>query len=73
MAVGLDGSSSTSPVQLGDGMRLFDPSDTFGHDGIELTSWVVETPEVTHIRYAVDGRAPLAGDERVAASFPEAS
>src|SRR5882724_6583933 len=46
---------------LGDGMRLFDASlglDT--HEGIELTPVrVVETPEVTHIRYAVGDRAKL--------------
>jgi dihydrofolate reductase len=55
-----------APVLLGDGMRLFDASlglDT--HEGIELTPVrVVETPEVTHIRYAVGGRAKLELDDR---------
>ena len=55
------------PVVLGDGMRLFDPTGlTLGaFEGIELTpTRVVDTPDVTHIRYAVAGRAPLGGDER---------
>ena len=47
-------------------MRLFDASlglDT--HEGIELTPVrVVETPEVTHVRYAVGGRAKLELDDR---------
>src|ERR1700748_2749092 len=54
------------PVLLGDGMGLFgggvglDP-----REGIELTPVsVVETPEVTHIRYAVGGRAKLELDDR---------
>src|ERR1700761_5384806 len=55
-----------APVLLGDGMRLFDPSlglDT--REGIELTPVrVIETPEVTHIRYAVGGRAKLELDDR---------
>src|SRR6266702_3007441 len=55
-----------APVLLGDGMRLFDASlglDT--REGIELTPVrVVETPEVTHIRYAVGGRAKLELDDR---------
>jgi len=54
------------PVLLGDGMRLLDGG--FGLDpreGIELTPvHVVETPEVTHIRYAVGGRAKLELDDR---------
>ena len=54
------------PVLLGDGMRLLDGG--FGLDpreGIELTPVrVVETPEVTHIRYAVGGRAKLELDDR---------
>src|SRR6476646_9193028 len=55
-----------APVLLGDGMRLLvgglglDP-----REGIELTPVrVVETPEVTHIRYAVGGRAKLELDDR---------
>jgi dihydrofolate reductase len=55
-----------APVLLGDGMRLFDASlglDT--HEGIELTPLrVVETEEVTHVRYAVGGRAKLGLDDR---------
>jgi len=54
------------PVLLGDGMRLLDGG--FGLDpreGIELTPVrVIETPEVTHIRYAVGGRAKLELDDR---------
>jgi len=62
------------PVLLGDGMRLFDAGPGAGpgagleldtHEGIELTPVrVVETPEVTHIRYAVGGRAKLELDDR---------
>ena len=60
------------PVLLGDGMRLFGAGSSAGasleldtHEGIELTPVrVVETPEVTHIRYAVDGRAKLELDDR---------
>jgi hypothetical protein len=53
-------------VVLGDGQRLFDPSLGLGPDeGIELTpTRVVETPEVTHVRYAVSGRARLHLDDR---------
>ena len=61
-----------APVLLGDGMRLFGAGagastglglDT--HEGIELTPVrVVETPEVTHIRYAVGDRAKLELDDR---------
>ena len=55
-----------APVLLGDGMRLFDASlglDT--REGIELTpARVIETPEVTHIRYTVGGRAKLELDDR---------
>ena len=62
------------PVLLGDGMRLFGAGSGAGagaslgldtHEGIELTPVrVVETPEVTHIRYAVGGRAKLELDDR---------
>ena len=59
-----------APVLLGDGMRLFDAGPGAGlgldtHEGIELTPVrVVETPEVTHIRYAVGDRAKLELDDR---------
>ena len=63
------------PVVLGDGMRLFDPAGlTLGErEGIELRpNRVVDSPEVTHIRYEVVGRRPLGGDERAAADTPTA-
>ena len=56
-----------APVLLGDGMRLFDPVQIdLAHDeAIELTpTRVIETPEVTHLRYDVSGRAKLALDDR---------
>ena len=63
-----------APVLLGDGMRLFGAGsgagagDSLGldtYEGIELTPLrVVETQEVTHIRYAVGGRAKLELDDR---------
>jgi dihydrofolate reductase len=54
------------PVLLGDGMRLFDASlGLDAREGIELTpARVVETPEVTHIRYTVGPRAKLELDDR---------
>ena len=54
------------PVLLGDGMRLLDGGLGLDpREGIELTPVrVVETPEVTHIRYAVGGRAKLELDDR---------
>jgi len=54
------------PVVLGDGLRLLDPELDLGDkEAIELTpTRVVATPEVTHIRYQVDGRAPLVLDDR---------
>jgi hypothetical protein len=47
-------------------MRLFDPSLGLGsHEAIELTPVrVIETPEVTHIRYTVGPRAKLELDDR---------
>ena len=55
-----------SPVLLGDGQRLFDPSLGLGtSEGIELVpTRVVEAPGVTHIRYTVTGRASLDLDDR---------
>jgi dihydrofolate reductase len=55
------------PVVLGGGMRLFDPAglDLPAFEAIELSPVrVIETPEVTHIRYRVKGRAPLVLDDR---------
>lgn len=49
------------PVLLGGGMRLLDGGlGLDAGEGIELTpARVVETPEVTHIRYAIGPRAKL--------------
>jgi dihydrofolate reductase len=58
-----------APVLLGDGLRLFDPGilGVDAREGIELVpTRVIETPEVTHVRYRVGGRSPLTKDERVA-------
>ncbi|MFC3505274.1 dihydrofolate reductase family protein [Micromonospora krabiensis] len=54
------------PVVLGSGLRLLDADLGLGEkEGIELTpTRVISTPEVTHIRYAVHGRAPLLLDDR---------
>jgi dihydrofolate reductase len=54
------------PVVLGDGLRLLDPALGLGaKEGIELTpTRVVDTPEVIHIRYQVEGRAALELDDR---------
>ena len=55
-----------APVLLGDGMRLFDASLGLDiREGIELTPVrVVQTPEVTHIRYAIGPRVKLELDDR---------
>jgi dihydrofolate reductase len=51
-----------SPVLIGDGMRLF---DTAHHDAVELTpTRVVDTPDVSHIRYKVNGPSTLVIDDR---------
>jgi dihydrofolate reductase len=51
-----------SPVLIGDGMRLFDAVEP---DALELTpTRVIDTPEVTHIRYKVQGPSTLAIDDR---------
>ena len=54
------------PVILGDGMRLLDPELSLdAKEGIELTAArVIATPDVTHIRYKVNGRRPLVLDNR---------
>jgi dihydrofolate reductase len=56
-----------APVVVGDGMRLLDPAGIglAPFEGIELEpTRVVASPQVTHVRYRVLGRAPLGGDER---------
>jgi dihydrofolate reductase len=65
-----------APVLLGDGMRLFDPAvlDLAGDEAIELTpTRIVETPEVTHLRYRFHGRAPLVLDDRGAGETADVS
>jgi dihydrofolate reductase len=55
-----------APVVLGDGLRLLDAElGLADKEAIELTPIrVVHTPEVTHIRYRVNGRAALVLDDR---------
>jgi dihydrofolate reductase len=55
-----------APVILGSGMRLLDDGLGIGdRSAIELTpTRVVHMPQVTHLRYTVDGRAPLVLDDR---------
>jgi dihydrofolate reductase len=56
-----------APVVVGDGMRLLDPEGLGlgAFEGIELEpTRVVASPNVTHLRYRVVGRAPFGGDER---------
>jgi dihydrofolate reductase len=55
-----------APVVIGSGMRLLDADlDLSDAEGIELTPIrVVHTPEVTHIRYTINGRTPLVLDDR---------
>jgi dihydrofolate reductase len=55
-----------APVVLGAGMRLLDTSLDLGEfEAVELTpARVVHTPQVTHVRYTVGGRAPLVLDDR---------
>jgi dihydrofolate reductase len=51
-----------SPVLLGNGMSLFDGAES---DAVELTpTRVIDTPDVTHIRYRVDGPTVLTRDGR---------
>jgi dihydrofolate reductase len=54
------------PVILGDGMRLLSPELGLGSkEAIELTpARVIAAPDVTHIRYAVNGRHRLVLDNR---------
>ncbi|ROP38180.1 dihydrofolate reductase family protein [Saccharothrix texasensis] len=54
------------PVVLGEGLRLLDADLGLGQkEGIELTpTRVLHTPGVTHVRYTVEGRAPLVLDDR---------
>src|ERR1700745_172368 len=54
------------PVILGEGMRLLGPDLSLGEkEGIELTpARVVATPDVTHIRYKINGKRPLVLDNR---------
>lgn len=54
------------PVILGDGMRLLSPElGLDGTEGIELTpERVIASPDVTHVRYAVNGRRRLVLDNR---------
>jgi len=54
------------PVVLGTGMRLLDADlDLADKEAIELIPIrVIPTPEVTHVRYTVDGRAALVLDDR---------
>jgi dihydrofolate reductase len=62
------------PVLLGQGMRLFEPAGLGIPAGqaLELTpTQVVATPEVTHIRYTLDGREPLVVDDRFSGETAE--
>jgi dihydrofolate reductase len=60
-----------SPVLIGEGMRLFGPLD---QDALELTPIrVVHAPEVTHVRYRIDGPSELVLDDRGAGSSVGAS
>jgi dihydrofolate reductase len=54
------------PVILGDGMRLLSPQlGLDSREGIELTpDRVIATPDVTHVRYKLNGRRPLVLDNR---------
>ncbi|MFI7489950.1 dihydrofolate reductase family protein [Micromonospora echinaurantiaca] len=60
------------PVVLGTGLRLLDADlDLAEKEAIELTPIrVIPTPQVTHIRYAVRGRAPLLLDDRGSGGGP---
>jgi dihydrofolate reductase len=60
------------PVVLGTGMRLLDERlELADKEGLELTpTRVIHTPEVTHLRYTVNGRAPLVLDDRGSGDGP---
>jgi dihydrofolate reductase len=60
------------PVVLGDGLRLLDTGlELEDKEAIELNpTRVVHTPQVTHIRYTVTGRAPLVLDDRGSGGGP---
>jgi dihydrofolate reductase len=54
-----------APVLLGDGMRLFDPArlELAAGEAIELVPGrIVQTPEVTHLRYTLSGRSTLTAE-----------
>ena len=54
-----------APVIVGDGLRLLADLDLAEKEGIELTPIrVVHDPDVTHIKYRVNGRAALELDDR---------
>lgn len=61
-----------APVVLGAGMRLLDGGLDLGDfEAIELApTRVVHTPQVTHIRYTVNGRASLVLDDRGSGGGP---
>lgn len=60
------------PVVLGAGLRLLDSDLDLGDkEAIELTTTrVVHTPQVTHIKSTVTGRAPLVLDDRGSGGGP---
>ncbi|MEH0981927.1 dihydrofolate reductase family protein [Micromonospora sp. CPCC 205556] len=60
------------PVVLGTGLRLFDADLELGEkEAVELEpTRVIHTPQVTHIRYVVRGRAPLVLDDRGSGGGP---
>jgi dihydrofolate reductase len=55
-----------APVLLGDGQRLFDAGLALAdNEGIELTlARVIDTPDVLHLRFEINGRAKLELDDR---------
>ena len=63
-----------APVILGDGMRLLDADLNLDRkEGIELTPLrVISSEDVTHLRYKVNGRAPLVLDYRAGVGEPAA-